>query len=175
MSKTGYALTGDWNRLRSFLTSGQQMVDMVNEVIEEEAHKLRDAVEDAIPYGDANAPMTVENKGFDAPLFETGTLASKGIVVNTYSSRDRGFKKYFVIEGNKRLTVATRGGSGEHNDITYADLLEIMENGAVGAGKGHGTFIPPRPVLSITFDRLKSTLEKTIVTKAKSAIHEAIR
>lgn len=173
MSKSGYALTGDWNRLRSFLKDGQEMIDLVNDVLEEEANKLREAVQNEIPfYQVPNAQSTVRRKGQNSPLHESGVLQSQGIVVNEYGSRDRGFKKYYVVEGNKDLKVES--GGRDHNGINYSDLLTIMENGGSG-GKNGSVNIPPRPVLTITFNRFKSSLEKEIIAKAKSAIHEALR
>lgn len=173
MAKAGYGLTGDWNRLRSFLKGGSDLVDLVNEVLEEEANKIRDAIESEIPYGEPNADYTVRRKGADRPLEESGEYKEDGIIVKEYSSRDKGFKKYFIIQGNKDKLVES--GGRDHNGINYADLLEIMENGSETAGKSHSVHIPARPVVRITYDRLKSSLESDIVAKTRSAIHEAIR
>lgn len=149
------------------------MVDLVNDVLDEEAHKLKEAVQNEIPFNQVpNAEATVRRKGHNSPLLESGVLQSEGIVVNEYGSRDRGFKKYFVVEGNKDLKVET--GGRDHNGINYSDLLTIMENGGSG-GRGGSVTIPPRPVLTITFNRFKSSLESEIIAKAKSAIHEALR
>src|SRR3712207_3553885 len=145
INRGGCALTGDWNKLRSFLKSGQDFVDGVNEVLEEEANNIRDAVEQEIPfYAVPNAQSTIERKGADAPLEESGTLKSEGIVVNEYGSRDKGFKKYYVIQGNENLQVES---GGRKHDLNYAELLELMENGASNAGRNGEVSIPPRPVL----------------------------
>lgn len=174
MAKQGYALTGDWNRLRGFLKGGQGLVDLVNETLQEEAQKIRDAIENEIPYDAVpNAPRTVKNKGFNAPLLESGTYGSEGIVVNEYSARDKGFKKYYIIEGNKDKLVES--GDRPHDGLTYAGLLEIMEEGRSNTGRGSSIVIPKRPIVTITFDRMKASLESEIIAKTRSAIHEAIR
>lgn len=172
INRGGCALTGDWNKLRNFIKSGQEYIDLANDVIREEAEKIRDSVEKEIPfYRVPNADSTIRRKGKNAPLEESGVFKSQGIVVNEYGSRDKGYKKYFVVQGNDSLHVDT--GGRNHEGISYKDLLEIMENGASNTGRGSN--IPPRPVLTITFDRLKGQLESEIIGKVFSKVHEAIR
>lgn len=173
VNRGGYVLTGDWGRLRSFLSSGQEFVDGVNEVIKEEAEHIREEVSSEIPFSqNPNAESTIKRKGFNAPLLESGVYKSQGIVVNEYGSRDKGFKMYYVIQGNDQLAVES--GERDHDGLTYAGLLEIMENGS-SAGRGGAVNIPKRPVLTITFDREKSKLEREIIGKAFKLVHEALR
>ena len=173
-SNAGYALNGDWRKLRSFLASGKEFVDLVNETVEEEANKIREAVENEIPFNAVpNAPSTIKRKGNNSTLVENGGLKGGGIVVNDYGgSTGKAYKRYFVIEGDPNKTVDTNTRTG--SNMSYAQLLTLMENGGTG-GKDGGAVIPPRPVLTITFDRMKSQIENDIIAKAKSAIHDTLR
>lgn len=167
MSRSGLALTADWNKSRRALNGLRQLPEDVNRAVREEAERIAQAVKMNMPFeqGTDNAETTVKRKGSNAPLFESGGLEGS-IGVSEYS--DAGAhattsnKRYYVIKGSKDK-VSTP--DGRDHGITYEKLLEIMEYGCDHSGYLGMVSIPERPILSVTWDMEKGRVQSNIVGK----------
>jgi hypothetical protein len=168
------SLTGDWRKLRRFLSSTEDVIDSINNGIREEAERIAEAIKDEIPYyAEPNAPSTVERKGFDAPLLEDGDFKMDGIVVKESADENRSYKKYYVIKGDPDALV--QSGDRDHDGLTFEGLLEIMENGESRAGRHHNINIPKRPIMTIAFDRMKNKVSQKLIMKMKDEVHKRMR
>lgn len=142
-------LRGDWRKMRhkfDRLTDlGQHMADQALYNI---ALKVRDALHEEVNSSPPppNTQSTAKRKGHDTPFLETGGMQEEDSIVITKEDVSRHRQNYeaYIVKGNPDK-------HHERTGTSYEDILGILE---FGDGK-----IPPREVMTKTYDRLKHEIE----------------
>jgi len=146
-------LVGDWRKLRHKFDRlsdlGQYMADQaIREIAEDVREALHEEVNSSPP--PPNAPSTEKRKGHNTPLLETvGFMEDDSIVVEEMGAGDR---TAYIVKGNPNKSHKR---SGEN----YETILGILNEGT--------STIPSRPVIDITYDRMKNEIEALAIKKAK--------
>jgi hypothetical protein len=154
--RQGVVLTGDWRKLNAYMRAMEYTSEEVNELIEQEAHDMADAIRGAmLAYTDIpNAEATVRRKGFNNPFYDTGELIhGDGIVVERIVETYK--KHYFLIQGNDSLQTRDTDDA-----YTYKEVLGVLEWGTAN--------IPPRPVFTLTFDERSGGIASRIIARVAS-------
>lgn len=153
----GIQLRGDWRKLRHkfdrFSTLGQHMADnALSEIAERVKEELHQVINSSPP--PPNTGSTAKRKGHYTPLLESGGMADSDSVVVTRDSVSVAGRSYdaFVVKGNPNKTHERTGTS-------YEDILGIVHSGGGG--------IPPREIFTITYDKMRSEIEKVAIREVK--------
>ena len=146
-------LVGDWRKLRHKFDRlsdlGQYMADQaIRELAEDVREALHEEVNSSPP--PPNAPSTEKRKGHNTPLLETGGFMDDDSII--IEEMDAGDRTAYIVKGNP---TKTHGRSGE----SYETILGILNEGT--------SKIPSRPVIDITYDRMRSRIEALTIKKAK--------
>ena len=146
-------LVGDWRKLRHKFDRlsdlGQYMADQaIRELAEDVRKALHEEVNSSPP--PPNAPSTEKRKGHNTPFLETGGFMEEdSIIVEEMGAGDR---TAYIIKGNPTKTHERSGES-------YETILGILNEGT--------STIPSRPVIDITYDRMKNEIEALTIKKVK--------
>lgn len=160
---SGVTLTGDWRRLNSFLSSGDMIVEEINQSLRSEAERIREKVSERIlgEYNPPpNAPSTQRRKGVDSPLVEEGGMATRGLEVEEVQVSSK--VSHYVVKGSDTET-------SERTGATYEYIVDLLNKGDKKSN------IPSRPFLEATFDSVKETLANTMRTKLVDATRRRLR
>jgi hypothetical protein len=146
-------LVGDWRKLRHKFDRlsdlGQYMADQaIRELAEDVREALHEEVNSSPP--PPNAPSTEKRKGHNIPLLETGGFMEEDSII--VEEMDAGDRTAYIIKGNPTKTHERSGES-------YETILGILNEGT--------PTIPSRPVIDITYDRMKNEIEALAIKKAK--------
>lgn len=146
-------LRGDWRKLRykfdRLSDLGQYMADQaIREIAEDVREALHEGVNSSPP--PPNAPSTEKRKGHNIPLLETGGFMEEDSII--VEEMDAGDRTAYIIKGNPTKTHERSGES-------YETILGILNEGT--------PTIPSRPVIDITYDRMKNEIEALAIKKAK--------
>lgn len=146
-------LVGDWRKLRHKFDRmsdlGQYMAD---QAIRELADSVRDALHDEVNSSPPppNAPSTEKRKGHSTPFLETGGfMEDDSIIVDEIDAGDR---TAYIVKGNPSKYHERSGES-------YESILGILNEGT--------PTIPSRPVIDITYDRMKGEIQALAIKKAR--------
>lgn len=146
-------LVGDWRKLRHKFDRlsdlGQYMADQaIREIAEDVREALHEEVNSSPP--PPNAPSTEKRKGHNTPLLETGGFMEEdSIEIAEINLKDR---TAYIVKGNSKKIHERSGES-------YETILGILNEGT--------PTIPSRPVIDITYDRMRSRIEALAIKKAK--------
>ena len=159
-------------RIPYFLTQGEEIFQTTNEGIREQAEKIKEYMKKLIPYEEVpNAPnTTVKRKGFDSPLEESGRLHDQIIVISEARGISVGNAYTHHIQGNPDMLVET-SDNRNHEGLTYAQLLEVLNDGTTSSGYGNAIVIPARPIIEHTFASLKDEMKYSV----KMSFEEEVR
>jgi hypothetical protein len=147
-------LRGDWRKLRhkfDRLTDlGQHMAD---QSIQKIAERVRDVLHEEVNSSPPppNAPSTEKRKGHNTPLLETGGMQKDDSVI--IEKQDAGDRTAYIVKGNPNKFHDRTGTS-------YEDILGILEWGDGGA-------IPPREVMTKTYNRLEHEIEALAIREVQ--------
>lgn len=146
-------LRGDWRKLRHKFDRlsdlGQYMADQaIREIAEDVREALHEEVNSSPP--PPNAPSTEKRKGHNIPLLETGGFTEDDSIV--VEEMDAGDRTAYFVKGNPNK-------SHERSGENYETILGILNEGT--------PTIPSRPVIDITYDRMKNEIEALAIKKAK--------
>ncbi len=146
-------LRGDWRKLRykfdRLSDLGQYMADQaIREIAEDVREALHEEVNSSPP--PPNAPSTEKRKGHNTPFLETGGFMDDDSII--VEEMDAGDRTAYIVKGNPTKTHERSGES-------YETILGILNVGT--------STIPSRPVIDITYDRMKNEIEALAIKKAK--------
>ena len=146
-------LVGDWRKLRHKFDRlsdlGQYMADQaIREIAEDVREALHEEVNSSPP--PPNAPSTEKRKGHNTPLLETGGFMEDDAII--VEDMDMGDRTAYIVKGNPRKTH-------ERSGKNYETILGILNEGT--------STIPSRPVIDITYDRMKNEIEALAIKKAR--------
>ena len=146
-------LRGDWRKLRHKFDRlsdlGQYMADQaIREIAEDVREALHEEVNSSPP--PPNAPSTEKRKGHNTPLLETGGFMEDDSII--VEDMDMGDRTAYIVKGNPRKTH-------ERSGKNYETILGILNEGTPK--------IPSRPVIDITYDRMKNEIEALAIKKAR--------
>lgn len=146
-------LRGDWRKLNPIAkklgdTSDYFKNELMSELAEEVRTALHEVVNSLPP--PSNASSTVERKGFNAPLYETGGMEDDESVVATPYIEGR--KVSYIIQGNSEILHSRTGTS-------YEDILGINEEG--------GGNVPGRFAIEIAYDRKSEDIKRLCINRLR--------
>lgn len=148
---SGIQLKGDWRKLNHIAKRlGDCTDEFKNELITELAEDVRQSLHEVINSSPppANAERTIQNKGFDTPMMETGHfMDDNSVVASPYID---GKKIGYIIQGNPEM-------NHERSEVSYDELVVINTEG--------GGNTPGRDLLDIAFDRKRSEIEHKCLTR----------
>lgn len=151
---SGIHLRGDWRKLNPMAKKlGDTSDYFKNELIAELAEEVREALVDVVsshPDPD-NADSTVNRKGFNAPMEETGTLTNNSDAI-VATPLEEGRKVGYIIEGNPNMMHRRTG-------VPYSDIIAINSLG--------GGSTPSRDLLDIAYDRKREEIKRHCIMKVK--------
>lgn len=146
-------LVGDWRKLRhKFDRLSDLGKYMADQAIREIADNVRDALYEEVNSSPPppNAPSTEKRKGHSTPFLETGGFMDDDSII--VEGIDAGDRTAYFVKGNPRKTHER---SGEN----YETILGILNEGT--------PMIPSRPVIDITYDRMRGEIEALTIKKAR--------